>query len=249
VKYGEEKDGKRPCNSADWPGLRIIGWTGGAAQSLAHAFGLSVEQFMRLPFHSAYTDTAMPAEHAALATAYLVVKLGEEYHGDTADGYTILERAGFIKPATSSSVGQSPPDRVDFSQGPGFQPALEFLGTILEEIGVEFGRLPVFFRPMARAGFKNKSGCSLPDWITWLEGLLAQAKASQQPGAALQVPEQSLPANLAGELDKLSKYYREVPAEMGRFTRDPEMLQQMAQIVEKRVAAIQALQQALPAGG
>jgi hypothetical protein len=118
---------------------------------------------MKLPFHPAYTDTTMPAEHAALATAYLVVKLGEEYHGETANGYTILERAGFIATPSAPALGQSPSSQVDISKSHEIRQALEALGTILEETEAEFSRLPIFFRPMARAGFKNKSGHSLQD--------------------------------------------------------------------------------------
>jgi hypothetical protein len=76
-------------------------------------------------------------------------------------------------------------------------------------------------------------------------GLLPQAKAGQAPGTSSQPMERGIPTNLADDLDKLAKYYREVPEEMGHFTRDPEMLQ-MAQIAEKRVAVIQSLKQTLP---
>ena len=45
----------------------------------------------------------MPAGHAALATAYLVVALADEYHGETVTGYAVLERAGFLGPSTNPS--------------------------------------------------------------------------------------------------------------------------------------------------
>jgi hypothetical protein len=50
-----------------------------------------------MPLHPAYAEAAMPADHAAAATAYLVAVLTDEYHGEQVTRYTVLERAGFIQ--------------------------------------------------------------------------------------------------------------------------------------------------------
>ncbi len=84
----------------DTPGLR------GAARGLGPRMGLSEEQFMKLSVHPAYA-AAMPAEDAAAATAYLLARLADEYHGEQVTGYTILERAGFIQPASAPAVPQA----------------------------------------------------------------------------------------------------------------------------------------------
>jgi hypothetical protein len=46
---------------------------------------------------------------------------------------------------------------------------------------------------------------------------------------------------LAERLEKLSGYYRDVPKETARFTRDAEMLRQVAELSGQRMYTIQKL--------
>jgi hypothetical protein len=105
------------------------------------------------------------------------------------------------------------------------------LAQILTETDAEFNRLPIFVRPMARQGFKSKAGQSLPDW--------------QRTIAALEVNPDVPPQNLSERLDKLANYYRDVPKETARFTRDEEMLRQVAQVSNQRLTVILQLQEQL----
>ena len=91
----------------------------------------------------------------------------------------------------------------------------------------------IFVRPMARQGFKSKAGQSLPDW----HRMIAAVEAN--PATPLQ--------NLSEQLDKLANYYRDVPKETARFTRDEEILRQIAEVTQQRLAVIQQLQQQLKA--
>lgn len=132
---------------------------------LAPRMGLTPEQFMGVSLHPAYLGL-MPADHAAAATAYLVVKLIDRYHGESVTGYEVLEAAGLIsstkiEPAGETWMKETRPEVkpiVDISEL-----ARRFQRAILET-EAEFNKLPLFVRPMARRGFKGKSGKSLQDW-------------------------------------------------------------------------------------
>lgn len=228
----------------DTPGLRS------AARGLAAGFGLSEEQFMKLPVHPAYQDAAMPAGHAAAATAFLVANLTDEYHGEQVNGYTVLERAGFISsgPAPTLSL---PSIEKQPEPSPGDpQKTLEIaarFSQIIADSAEELNRLPIFVRPMARAGFKSKSGLSLQDWAHLAEDLASRFKQwSELPAeerAALSQP--ALPPQLKERLGRLIVYYQETPAETARFTKDPQVIEAVTRTAEERVQVIRELIQAL----
>lgn len=182
---------------------------------------LDEETFLNLSFHPAYNG-AMPVADAALATALLIDRYMDLYHGDQVDGYSILERAGVIAadgyveaaPAvapspTSSAAGVNRAELV--------QSLARQLLQVLAETEKEFNRLPIFVRPMARQGFKGKSGRALPDWQHSLEVLLQAFDENTAEAGTLQLPVEA--AWIAHNLSGLARYYHEVPAETGRFTR------------------------------
>jgi NAD(P)-dependent dehydrogenase (short-subunit alcohol dehydrogenase family) len=202
---------------------------------LAPRLGMTQEQFLHIPLHTAY-DSLMPAEHAGVATAYLALRLADEFHGQAVNGYEVLERAGLIQ-ATPISPAETagpavPPARVSVAH---VQAQVDALLEILAATGKEFEKLPVFVRPMARGGFKGKSGQSLESWQRSLSVLKERLEKGSREGVE---------ASLVS-LDKLVDYYRGVPRETGRFTRDQEMLRQVAELSEQRIDAIQRLQAGL----
>jgi hypothetical protein len=207
----------------DTPGIRSV------AEGLAPRLGLQTEQFLSLSLNAAYTGL-MPAEHAAAAAAYLTLHLAEEFHGQVVNGYEILVRAGLLRSANDIPVVPEEPwkamqsDQGDLTQQ---------LTMILVETDEEFNRLPIFVRPMARQGFKSKAGESLADW----QRLLATLKNDTS----------AVPANLSERLEKLVQYYRDVPKETARFTRDAEMLQQVAELTKQRIGVIEKLREGLRA--
>ena len=206
----------------DTPGIRSV------AEGLAPRLGMQADQFLNFSLHPAY-EGLMPAEHAGAAAVYLTLRLADEFHGQAVNGYEVLERAGLLKslpvptaeetPAATNAVTQVQLNRQ--------------LAQILTETEAEFNRLPIFVRPMARQGFKSKAGQSLPDW----HRMIAAVEAN--PATPLQ--------NLSEQLDKLANYYRDVPKETARFTRDEEILRQIAEVTQQRLAVIQQLQQQLKA--
>lgn len=211
----------------DTPGIRAV------AGDLAPRLGLTREQFLGMSLHSAY-EGMMPAEHAGVATALLALRLAHEYHGQSVTGYEVLERLGLLPSAGSAPVaapGSAPQPRPSQTADLG-RLARELAGAVAET-GKEFEKLPVFVRPIARQGFKNKAGQSLDDWQ---RSLLALAEPA--PGAPS-------PAGLAERLDKLIVYFRGVPAETGRFTRDAALLRQVEETCERRIALIEEIQKRL----
>jgi NAD(P)-dependent dehydrogenase (short-subunit alcohol dehydrogenase family) len=203
----------------DTPGIRSV------AEGLAPRLGLQPEQFLNLSLNSAYTGL-MPAEHAAAAAVYLTLHLADEFHGQVVNGYEILERAGLL---------HSPADVPEISEAHAKAGVVERsdlirqLVNILIETEEEFNRLPIFVRPIARQGFKTKTGQSLADW----KRLLSALEAGPTP----------ISLNLSEMLEKLVNYYREVPRETSRFTRDEETLRQVADLSSQRIGVIQELHQ------
>jgi len=139
-------------------------------------------------------------------------------------GYTVLERAGLITAAEAATeTAQTAPAR-------DLHALAADLARILTETEAEFTRLPIFVRPLARSGFKAKSGKSFMDWRRTAEQL-AQNRAANP--------------DLPRQLQKLLAYYQGVPAETARFTKDPATLRQITDISKARVQLIETLITAL----
>jgi NAD(P)-dependent dehydrogenase (short-subunit alcohol dehydrogenase family) len=210
----------------DTPGMRSV------APGLAPRLGLSEEQFLTVPLHPAFAGL-MPAEYAGVATAYLVAALADEYHGEPVTGYTVLERAGIIPPVVVPESIPQPEQPVTpplAAPRPSIYVLAGQLKVILVETVAELEHLPVFARPLAKNGFKSKAGASLSDWQRLVDGL----QAGQPP----------LP-DLPVRLEKLATYYREVPKETARFTRDADLLRQVSELCERRIGVINSLRQVL----
>jgi NAD(P)-dependent dehydrogenase (short-subunit alcohol dehydrogenase family) len=220
----------------DTPGLREAGAV------LAPQLGMSTGEFMGLSLHPAYQG-AMPAGDAAAAIAYLAAELAEECHGEVVTGYWVLERAGLLT-AELYAPAASPNGHGPTADAPGglrHQEALALsrqLQEALVETEAEFGRLPFFVRPLARSAFKSKAGQSLPDW----GGTATQLVKRLEAGGADPQPDY---ARLRPQLDALATYYRGVPAETARFTRDAAVLTEVTDRMAGREALIHALIAAL----
>lgn len=206
----------------DTPGIR------GVASVLAPHLGISEEQFLHMPLHTAF-DGLMPSAFAGAATAFLIARLANEFHGETVTGYEVLERAGLIQPAPlPEPVGNHTASRL--AQAQAMPQLAQELGRVLAKTEAEFRQLSVFFRPMMRNGFKRKSGAALGDW----QRLISSLEAGQPPLA-----------DLEARLEKLARYYREAPGEAARYIKDEEILRQVMVSSQDSEAAVRALQQAV----
>jgi hypothetical protein len=223
----------------DTPAIRA------AAPDLAPRLGMSEERFLSLSMHPGY-EGLMPAGDAAAAAAYLVARLAGECHGEVVDGYAVLERAGYLRPAAAPAATAAAP-------GPGAQPgpvneahALALrLAALIAEHEREFSRMPVFVRPLARSGFRGKAGQGIGDWARTAQELVARLERLRaRDRDALAGLQAGLP-RLEGLLEQLAGYFRGVPAEAARFTRDQEFLRRAAEVAADREATIRSLAQVL----
>lgn len=237
----------------DTPGLRQAG------KQLAPRLGMTPEEFFQLSMHPAY-DGMMPAEHAAAATAYLIIRLAGDYHGDVVDGYTVLERAGFIKRAgadaqakgeVSSNSDAATGSHEDARQDAGTQTvtppldeAIALAGRLEEVIRAtddEFARLPIFIRPIARRGFKARAGQSIHEWGSSASGLAQLLKQIREgDGGARERLRAGYPSSRVLLL-KLIAYYQAVPGETARFTRDADLIQRVTRTMAERQAQLERM--------
>jgi NAD(P)-dependent dehydrogenase (short-subunit alcohol dehydrogenase family) len=203
-----------------------------AAPELAPLLGMSEQQFLTIPLHAAY-DGLMPPEHAGAATVYLAAKLAGEFHGQSINGYEVLERAGLLKTVSVEQV------KTDTAPAPAVRgdalSLIKQIEAILVETENEFNKLPVFVRPMARSGFKGKAGQSAADWQRSLAVLRSDIEAGKPPSQA----------NIPALLEKLIVYYRDVPKETARFTKDADFLRQVSETSNQRIAILENLIQSL----
>lgn len=205
----------------DTPGIRNV------AKGLAPRLELTEDEFLNLSLHAAY-EGLMPPEHAAGAAAYLALHLAETYHGDVVTGYEVLEKAGLLKPSqVETALSEIPADSLGNSQ----EALLHELAQSLKETEKEFQQLPVFVRPIAKQGFKRKAGASLSDWQSLVNSLLTR--------------DAQIPSDFKQNLEKLSKYFKEVPAETARFTRDEQTLKEITAVSQHRVGVIQQIKAGL----
>lgn len=201
----------------DTPGIRSV------AEGLAPQLGLTESEFLNLSLHADYQGL-MPPEHAAAAAVYLAAFLAEEFHGQVVNGYEILERAGVLH---TGKVSTPIVETEQSHERETVQALFSRLSNILDETEAEFGSLPVFVRPMAKGGFKSKTGMSLADWQRLASSLVS--------GAA------PVPGKMGELLEKLATYYREAPMETARFTRDEATLKMVTETAQSRLATIQSL--------
>ncbi|NMB86954.1 MAG: SDR family oxidoreductase [Chloroflexi bacterium] len=225
----------------DTPGIRA------AAPGLVPLLGMTQEQFLSLSLHPAYAGL-MPPEHAGVATVYLAAVLAGEFHGETVDGYSVLERTGLIHATPLPAIEMpAPPTPRPHSSGDLEQIAAltHQMEEILRQTALEFEQLPVFVRPMARGGFKNKAGQSLSDWQRLCAGFSQRIQAARSGDPREQTSLAPDAQQLCGRLEKLIVYYQGVPAETARFTKDTQLLSQIQALTAQRIAVIRSLEDAL----
>ncbi len=189
-------------------GVRVIAFAPGfvatpslkaVAERLAPKMGIRPEEFLSMPLHPGYSGS-MPAEDAGAATAYLIAGLADTYNGEATNGFTVLEQAGYLRAAPVDSevqarempIGEETPagtgKRDVMSQG---IEACSQLVQILAQTAENFDKFPLFIRPFARNGFKNKAGLNLQDWQFTAQrwaGLFQKSASGDRTAAASLVP-------------------------------------------------------------
>jgi hypothetical protein len=216
-----------------------------ADSGLPEQLGFSREQFLGMSLHPAF-DGLMPAGHAAAAAVYLAAVAADDYHGESVDGYTLLERAGLIRatnlPAETIPASEPAPGSATLAEARDLSRALE---SVLQTTEDEFNQFPLFARPMARSGFKRKAGQSVQDWrraMAQFSELIDHTMAGDQEARIRLTAER---APMGHRLQQLAGYFEAVPGETARFTRDEEMLSTVSRLMAARVDLVQRLRHAL----
>jgi NAD(P)-dependent dehydrogenase (short-subunit alcohol dehydrogenase family) len=219
----------------DTPAIREVG------KRLAPRLGMTSQQFFSISLDPAY-EGLMPVEDSALAAALLILNYAAEYHGEVVTAYDILKRAKYLQAEKEETVeprtgriqpGQLPP--VDH-----LQRAFELgqqVELMLYETEEEFNRLPVFVRPLARQGFKQKSGKRIQDWSRIIVELIKQIQDAGFSPEGRKLLLARVPGWIKA-LENLAVYYRGVPAATATMTRDQEFLRQVRETTNKRIKVI-----------
>ena len=213
-------------------GVRVIAFAPGfvatsslkaVAERLAPKMGIRPEEFLNMSFHPGYSGS-MPAEDAGAATAYLIAGLADTYNGESTNGFTVLEQAGYLNAAPvdldvqareilkENETPAGDGNRDVRSQG---IEACSQLVDILAQTAENFGKFPLFVRPFARNGFKNKAGLNLQDWQftarRWAE-LFQRSASGDRTAAASLCQEKDQASRL---LKQLQAYFHGEPVEGG----------------------------------
>ncbi len=114
------------------------------------------------------------------------------------------------------------------------------LRVILTETELELEQLPIFVRPLAHKGFRNKAGLRFPEWESLAGDLTSELSVARSAGAPtdelLTIVRRLLPL-----LERLQSYYRSMPGGAARFTRDQELLGKVDALSERRIQTVEAL--------
>ena len=94
---------------------------------------------------------------------------------------------------------------------------------------------------MARAGFKNKAGASLQEWIQLAENTCTQLEEVEGLDSQTERELGDCYPRLKELMGRLIQYLREVPDETARFTRDAGLLREVAQRAAQRESLIRSL--------
>jgi hypothetical protein len=183
-----------------------------AFQAMAPRFGMTYQEFTSMGANPGYQGL-MPAEDCAAGFAYTIVHAGE-YHGQIADPFQPLARAGLL------------PDRVpshalDYSA---IETARE-LESILKTVDKEFNELGMFMKTFVKRDFQRKSGMSVGDWQATINQLISELETLPQAvetGDAGRV-RAKIPY-YESNLNRLANYFKRSQQDIRGFIKDPEAL-------------------------
>jgi 3-oxoacyl-[acyl-carrier protein] reductase len=221
----------------------VVGFT----QSLAAEVGsLGVHVVAFAP------GAAIPADHAAVAVAFLVVALTDEYHGQQVDAETVLERAGLtaaLGPGGESLVPVVEPTPALAAGRPEVVRRATMLSERLQdaiaETEAEFAQLPDFVRALARDGFESMAGQRIEDWSDTAADLTNRLKHIAGAGRVAGSGSRVDYSRLKPLFDGLMRYYRETPSEAACFTTSADSVAQVRKVMHEREAVVRSLLAAL----
>jgi NAD(P)-dependent dehydrogenase (short-subunit alcohol dehydrogenase family) len=184
-----------------------------------------------------------PHVSAAHAAAYLLAQPAQADDEGLVQVDTVLARAGFNAGAPAS------PAHITDRAGHLAQAIVlnQQLATMLLDTDVEFDRLPVAVRPMARGVFLSKVGHRSQDVLRAVNKLGDQLLRMQGSHSGTDTEFQVDFPLIADLFERLGAYYRSVADETTRLTPDPVLAGQLRHQMAEREALIQNLLASLTA--
>lgn len=113
---------------------------------------------------------------------------------------------------------------------------------ILAETQADINRMPVFVRPMAKRGYRKRTGMSFAEWERFARDLERRLSAGL-PRAKTVRPDS------IHFLQQLIENYRTAPQRAAKFMRDPATLQTIRERTQTRLRSVEELVTALRALG
>ncbi|MGD2206773.1 MAG: SDR family oxidoreductase [Anaerolineae bacterium] len=233
-----------------------------AFQAMAPRFGISYDEFTSMGTNPGYAGL-MPAEDCAAGFAYTIVH-ARDYHGQIADPFRPLVKAGLLQDPLASNLpsepGLTPSGQIKGPSASALAPAdiphpssmvecAVELKTLLDEVNREFDELDVFRKMYARRDFQRKAGMSIQDWLEVAADLtseletLARAEETGDTKEANRI-RGKLPW-LEDNLGKLADYFEKTRQDAKGFIRDPEALDAALEALTHREMAVRSLISAL----
>ena len=222
---------------------------------VAPRLGMTFEQFTHMGVNPGY-EGLMPAEDCAAGFAYAIVH-ASEYHGQGADAFLPLMRAGLInaggmqvpaeaipakekKPAMAAAVAKgklTPAGAVELSKG---------LQQVIEAINRETEELDLFKRTWMKNDFGRRNGMSIKDWLKTAADLTADLEElARTPDAARAGAIRAKFPVIISRAEKLEKYIQSSAENARNYFKDPKQREAALEALAQREKAVADLAVAL----
>ncbi|WP_424358622.1 SDR family NAD(P)-dependent oxidoreductase [Methanocella sp. MCL-LM] len=225
---------------------------------VAPRLGMTFEQFTHMGVNPGY-EGLMPAEDCAAGFAYAIVH-AKEYHGQGADAFLPLMRAGLInaggmhvpgetapakekekeKPSVAAAVAEAkmtPAGAVELSKG---------MQNVIEAINKETEELDLFKRTWVKNDFGRRNGMSIKDWQKTAADLIADLEelARTSDAAKAGAIKTKFPVIISRAV-KLEKYIQSSAENAKNYFKDPVQRETALEALAQREKAVTDLVKAL----
>jgi NAD(P)-dependent dehydrogenase (short-subunit alcohol dehydrogenase family) len=204
---------------------------------VAPRLGMTFEQFTHMGVNPGY-EGLMPAEDCAAGFAYVIAH-AKDYHGQTADAFLPLMRAG----ASGGSHAAPQAAQTQASPASAVEACIE-VRKVIEAVNKEVEELDIFRKTWMRNDFNKKAGMSIKDWLKTSEEL--EAELSRMAG------DKNGPAELKKKLpliisksEKLAGYFKSTAETAMQYFKDPKERDIAIGAIEQRERAVRSMIKAL----
>lgn len=227
----------------DTPGIR------NAAQELAPLYGMAYDEFINQSVNPGYNGL-MPAEDCAAGLAYCIAH-AKDYHGQVADPFGPLAKAGLLTFSTQSE-GKHTNDILHRDEAVSEKTALELaeeLKKIMEDVERETNELNRFARMWVRRIFRQRTGMGIKEWLEAIEKLISELEELDMVIKTHDdVKDERIRAKLlwiTSHLEKLADNFKQNMKDVEAFIKDPDALANALEVLAYRENTTRSLVAAL----